>query len=204
MQLNDDKQTGLSWSAPTPKQNASARPASATPTSKTVTTSKGPLYASLLVAGVAVGVLAAWSSGFWSKTQPAETTSNTTSAQTINDTNTAILAEGLPAKGSDPSFTILTPQKAGLAVSIYKAIVAEPTWVVVYEDNGGKPGNALGAALFFPEHQAGAVELLRATIPGRSYLAVKQVDNGDRRFSLHEDVMLAEGGEVQWVEFSVQ
>lgn len=110
----------------------------------------------------------------------------------------------MPAEGSDATLLIMSPQAAGTSVTISKAIVAEPTWIVVYENNNGTAGNALGAALFFPDRQSGTVELLRATVSGKSYLVAKQVDNGDHRFSLRDDQLLSEGGEVQWVSFDVQ
>jgi len=82
--------------------------------------------------------------------------------------------------------------------------VSAPTWIVVYENNAGQPGNALGAALFFPENQGGTVELLRGTTAGKSYLATEQVDNGDRKFSLKDDQFLSEDGVPQWVTFEVK
>ncbi len=208
MQNNSDNQKpGLSWSAPasTPKP---ATPAPSMQKSAPVTTPTGPStakYVGMIVVGVIIGVLIAWAwSAAHTPTDNTQTTSTSTS-QNSNDNSTATTDtnsdSGTPAEGSDPSLLVMSPQKAGSSVAISKAIVTEPTWVVIYENKGGKPGNALGAALFFPEAQAGTVELLRPTVAGNSYLVVKQVDNGDRKFSLHQDQILTEGGQTQWVMF---
>ena len=160
-------------------------------------------YAGFAAAGVIIGVIVAWGAGAW-HSAPTKTAQNSTN--TINSNNDAVVGTdaGMPAEGSDASLVVMSPQSAGTEVQISKAIVSEPTWVVVYENQDGKPGNALGASLFFPDHQSGAVELLRSTVSGRSYLAVKQVDNGDHRFSLKDDPLLSEGGQVQWVTFQVK
>ena len=74
---------------------------------------------------------------------------------------------------------------------VTNVMVSEPTWVVIYEDNAGIQGNALGASLFLPQSegtaQNGTVQLLRATLPGQSYLAGESIDNGDKMFSLTTD-----------------
>ena len=86
-------------------------------------------------------------------------------------------------------------------------MVSQPTWVVIYEDHAGTPGNALGAELFLPQSQGtpqdGTVELLRATLPGQTYLAGELLDSGDKIFSLQSDkpVRDAEGNPIL-VQFS--
>jgi hypothetical protein len=158
----------------------------------------------MIVVGVIVGVLVAWG---WSSMRPSGTpitASSTTTGSATAGTNLGVSTTSIPALGADPSLLIMSPQSSGRSVAIAKAIVSVPTWVVIYENKEGKPGNALGAALFFPERQTGSVELLRATTAGKSYLAVKQVDNGDRKFSLKGDPFLSEGGNVMWVTFEVK
>lgn len=169
----------------------------------------------MVVLGVVAGALIAWGYSSWHRSakMTADTTSlGDTKGETVANNNSTSSSDkdlgvnmaGATAVGSDASFTIPSPQAAGTSVAVAKAVVAAPTWVVIYENNDGKPGNALGAALFFPDHQTGTVELLRSTTPGRSYLAVKQVDNGDRKFSLKDDQYLSEGGSVQWVTFQAK
>jgi hypothetical protein len=58
---------------------------------------------------------------------------------------------------------------------------------VVYESKIGVRGNALGAALFFPEGGDRTINLLRATVAGQTYLVGRHVDNGDKQFSLTND-----------------
>jgi hypothetical protein len=159
-------------------------------------------YAGMVVVGVLAGVLVAWG---WSALRSASSGDAQNDTQkTATSTDLGVDISSTPALGSDPALTLMSPQASGTSVAVSKAIVSAPTWIVVYENKEGKPGNALGAALFFPERQSGTVELLRATVSGRSYLAVKQTDNGDRKFSLKDDPYLSEGSEVQWVTFEVR
>lgn len=173
-----------------------------------VTTSGGNTakYAGMVVVGVIAGVLIAWGWSSW-RPSPASTTNGTattTSSTTSTSTGGTTAVDTSTASLSSASLSITSPQPAGDSVAVASAIVSAPTWVVIYEDNNGKPGNALGAALFFPGSPSGTVELLRATTAGKTYLAVKQVDNGDRKFSLKTDQLLAEGGQVQWVTFETK
>jgi hypothetical protein len=164
--------------------------------------SKSAKYIGMIVVGILAGVVIAWGATSFRSSSVAENGSADGTASTSK--NLGVDTTSVPSLGSDPSLTIMSPQPAGMSVQVAKAIVSSPTWVVVYEDSNGKPGNALGAALFFPEHQTGAVELLRATSPGKNYLVVRQMDNGDRKFSLKDDQFLSEGGEVQWVTFQTR
>lgn len=211
-------QSGLSWSTPSQNQgttsnaqpNKEAKPqaptkASPAPAAAATNGSSAGKYVGMVVVGILAGVIVAWG---WNamRSSSSDTTSNATSTTKTtgvakNDSKSLGIDTSSVALGSDPGLTLMSPQPAGNSVAITKAIVSEPTWVVVYEDQNGKPGNALGAALFFPEKQGGTVELLRPTIAGKNYLAVKAVDNGDRKFSLKDDQPLSENGEVQWVTF---
>ncbi len=214
----EKKQPGLSWSnsaqgqaqqqAPAAKPTNAPSPAPANKALVMPQPTKSPAarYAALLVGGVIVGVLIAWSAGAWRKDAASNTTLNGNNQAADQGTTSALDANSaaMPAQGSTASFSIVSPQAPGTSVAISKAVVAEPTWVVVYEDQAGKPGNALGAGLFFPGQPSGTVELLRATVSGKSYLAVEQTDNGDRKFSLKDDKMVSVGGAVQWVNFMVK
>ena len=203
-------QAGLSWSTPAasapvqkPVAPQKAAPAVAAKSAAGGTTSK---YVSMVVVGVLAGVLIAWGYSLWRAPAGGATTStaDTKTAATADTTGLGIDTTTLPVIGSDAALTIASPQKPGTSVAVEKAVVSTPTWVVVYENKDGAPGNALGAALFFPEGQSGTVELLRGTVSGRSYLAARQVDNGDRKFSLKDDQFLTEGGKVVWVTFEVK
>jgi len=62
-------------------------------------------------------------------------------------------------------------------------------WVAIHEDNGGKPGKILGAQLFSAgKHDAGTVDLLRATTAGGVYYAMLHVDDGDHAFDALKDM----------------
>ena len=194
---NDQKQGGLSWTTPAQSPMPVQKPV-ITPNVQMMPpkqASNSTKYISMIVLGVIAGVIIAW--GYSALRSPQEAAS-TADTNTGSDTSTALIsASGL-------GLTIASPQIAGNSVAVAKAAVSAPTWIVVYENNAGQPGNALGAALFFPENQGGTVELLRGTTAGKSYLATEQVDNGDRKFSLKDDQFLSEDGVPQWVTFEVK
>src|SRR3989344_4018544 len=193
---DNQKQGGLSWSTPAqspmPAQKPAAAKAEVMP-SKPASNSRK--YISMIILGVIAGVVIAW--GYSALRSPQESASTA-------DTNTGAGTSTVPTLASGFGLTIASPQIAGNSVAVAKAAVSAPTWIVVYENNAGQPGNALGAALLFPENQGGTVELLRGTTAGKSYLATEQVDNGDRKFSLKDDQFLSVDGSPQWVTFEVK
>ncbi len=209
------KQNNLSWSTPNQNQNQKPSTAPQKPAMPaqavlppTGPKSDTPKYVGMIVLGVIVGVLGAWA---FASIRSGSTASNATSTEQSATSMAATDATSSMALGvntnslgamTDDGLTISSPQKAGPTVAIDKAVVSAPTWVVVYEDNAGQPGRALGATLFFPGNPTGSVNLLRATVVGKSYLAAKQLDNGDRQFSLHTDQFVTENGKVQWVTFT--
>ena len=201
----DNKQGGLSWSTPAqnpmPVQKMSAVPKVQVMPAPASSSAK---YITMVVLGIIAGVIIAWGWSALRSPKESASTSPATSTAASAYTDTGIDTSAVPALGSASGLVIASPQIAGNSVAVAAAAVSSPTWIVVYENNSGKPGNALGAALFFPESKSGTVELLRATTAGKSYLAAKQVDNGDRKFSLKDDQFLTENGEVQWISFEVK
>jgi len=199
---DNPKQAGLSWSVP---QTPSPKPAEppkdkpkekkpATPPAVSGPTANASKVAGWIAAGIVAGVVIAW--GGSTLLQRNETSSPTsTAADTLKE-------PGGMGTGSDQTLSIPSPQKAGRSVTVAKAVVSEPTWIVVYESRGGIPGNVLGAALFFPDRQSGSVGLLRSTTAGQIYFVTKFSDDGDHKFSLHGDAMLKENGEPVWVSFT--
>ncbi len=202
---NENKQGGLSWSTPaqsqvpTPPANKQfVAPKTPPITIMAPSQSSAKKYAVMIALGILAGVIIAWGwSAFNGSSKNTKSTSSANSALGVDASSTPSLASGL-------NLTIASPQVAGNSVAVAKAVVSVPTWIVVYENNSGKPGNALGAALFFPESQSGTVELLRGTTPGKSYLVAEQVDNGDRRFSLKDDQFVTIDGAVQLATFEVK
>jgi hypothetical protein len=139
-------------------------------------------------------------------------TSGNTATSTMVGTSTMMMAsssnKAMPSgtvpvsMSTDTSqLTVPTPQSAGTSVTVSNIIVTNPTWVVVYEDNNGKPGNALGAAFFISGRTNGVVDLLRNTIAGQTYLVTEAQDNGSRVFSLADAPVLDQSGNQVWVQF---
>lgn len=156
-----------------------------------------PRLVSVFAAGVIVGVLVAW--GY----------STSKRAETVADANRpASQAAGL-AIGADgeviSAFVVESPQPAGKRVAIAKAVVAQPTWVVVYEQSAtGGVGRALGASLFNAKRSSGDVPLLRATTPGKTYLVGQSLDNGNGTFSTTADKPVLSGERRLLTTFTAQ
>jgi len=155
-----------------------------------------PMYAAFLVGGIIIGVLVATA---WSG-------STRTSVQTATTTpQAAASSSGAASKSGTQAPVVVNDQPAGASVAIQSLNIARPTWVVVYVSREGKPGNALGARLFFAGDKQGSVALLRATEQGQHYFVGLSVDNGDRVFSLSKDLPLADAdGGPLWATFSAR
>src|SRR3989338_2930837 len=198
---NENKQGGLSWStpaqspAPAHKQFTAPKPPPITIVAPAQSSAKK--YAVMIALGIIAGVVIAWG---WSEFKAP----SKSPASTSTEKNLGVDASAAPSLASGSSLNITSPQVAGNSVAVAAVSVSVPTWIVIYESNAGQPGNALGAALFFPESQSGTVELLRGTAAGKSYLVAQQVDNGDRKFSLKDDQFVTIDGEVQWATFEVK
>ena len=84
----------------------------------------------------------------------------------------------------------VTNQPAGELVYISEMNLVENAWIAVREDNGGQPGNILGAAWFQAGTTSGIVELLRATEADATYYTVIFVDDGDKQFDYNVDTLV--------------
>lgn len=78
-------------------------------------------------------------------------------------------------------------QKAGNTVSVNDITLEKTSWLAIHEDNGGKPGNILGARRF----PAGVtknsfIELLRPTVGGVYYAMIHE-DDGSPDFDYEKD-----------------
>lgn len=202
MQQQNDKQDtkpGLSWTMPS---STKALPAAAEG-------SRAGRYTGMFALGVVVGVLVMW--GITAATKPGQVSTtakpSTANSATQNGSNNAASGVAVTSTGavaSGAALQVPSPQKAGLSVSIAKAGVAKPTWVVVYESRDGAPGNVLGAHLF-DQTGAGTVTLLRATVAGQEYFAGMSPDNGDRKYSKALDkAEAASDGSLIVVRFTAQ
>jgi len=90
-------------------------------------------------------------------------------------------------------------QAAGASAAVASVTLNQMGWVAVRDENG----RVLGAARF----DAGtwnnvSVPLLRATDAASSYQVLLYVDDGDREFDLHEDILImGENGGVAGTTF---
>lgn len=168
------------------------------PSSKKITHTKPHLYAAILVGGIIVGVLLADT-----LPQRGNRASNSAAVAKVQEATTTPTSAAVPAKPSPTAVPLVVDdQKAGPSVSVSELSIARPTWVVVFVSREGKPGNALGARLFFASDKKGSVGLLRNTQAGQSYFVGLSVDDGDRAFNLAKDkpVADADGGPL-WETF---
>jgi hypothetical protein len=165
----------------------------------------------IFVAGVIVGLIIGW--GWFSLGDDTEkvaatdtATKSSSSSETASTQKTNGAATGsvktTPNVPASTALTVPSAQNAGLQVAVSNIAVAVPTWVVIFESSGGKPGNALGAKMFFPGENSGVVELLRATVAGQTYYAGEYIDDGDHIFSKQNDTqVMSVTGAPMFVEF---
>ena len=93
-------------------------------------------------------------------------------------------------------------QLAGMKVEATMATFTEPGWLVIHDDVNGSLGNALGAARFDKGIYLGVVDLLRATVAGKTYFGVIYRDDGDKQFDVKKDAPLRNAaGELLSVSF---
>ncbi|TSC52441.1 MAG: hypothetical protein LiPW41_211 [Parcubacteria group bacterium LiPW_41] len=96
----------------------------------------------------------------------------------------------IPSMGSNA--IEVDDQKIGMTVSLKSVKFESAGWVAIHDDNGGTPGNILGAAWFPSGENSGAVELLRSTESGKTYFAMLHNDDGDKKFDHKIDVPLTD------------
>lgn len=214
-QNNNEKKAQLSWSQPLntnqvkPAQNSpigSGEPrtnfASASATvgmpkqARVNEMEKGKphMMRNLSIAVVVILILGgiAWSLG-GKKSSTSTVASDTTGTSQTTGSVSGTMPAGTVVGGTSPamfpngSLVVASPQTAGLEVAVSSIIVQVPTWVVIYENFNGQPGNVLGAALFTSTRSSGVVDLLRGTLPGQTYFAGEARDDGDHMFSMVND-----------------
>ena len=129
--------------------------------------------------------------GYWLFTGNGSNT-NTAEIPAVIDNNTAASssvqeqgAEGLSSVGVK-----VEDQNPGRIVVVNQVLVNNPSWVVIHEDAGGKPGNLMGARLFEKGSNSGVIQLLNSMKDGKSYFAVIHTDNGNSTFELQKDAVL--------------
>lgn len=127
-----------------------------------------------------------------------ETSSSGTSTNTggnIGGTNTSTSPTSVEVPGTNA--VVANDQPAGNKVEVTLVTLSKSGWVVIHEDNNGKPGSVLGARRYDSGIHLGEVELLRGTQKGMTYYAMLHLDDGDKQFDLAKDLpILGEGGVV--------
>lgn len=199
-------------------KNNSDMPSSKKPENKS--SGGGARSFGIFAAGIIVGLIVGW--GWFSLRGESpkvavDTTNNSAAAAATNtsgSSNTGASApSGSTAAAAEPDASVaasagalsIGSQPSGASVLVSGVSVSVPTWVVIFDNSNGKPGNALGAAMFFPGQKSGTVELLRATLAGQTYLAGEYVDNGDHIFSKQSDAEVKDiTGSQMLVQFNVQ
>lgn len=100
------------------------------------------------------------------------------------------LSEETPTIAGDGEFVDVEDQDAGMSVRVKSAALAQAGWIAVRDAEG----RTLGAGRFDAgEHANVEVPLLRATESGERYQALIYVDDGDREFSLQNDILVMRG-----------
>ncbi len=206
-QNGGEKKAQLSWSQPLTTSTQKTEPQNKpgfTPSS--TKKSQAPVQKSNTFrnVGIIVALLAVVGIGwatFASKSKAPET--EKTAAAWNNSGNAAGTTTGSSLQ--DGSVTIPSPQDAGLEITVANVRVSVPTWIVVYENYNGQPGNVLGAALFTSGRTSGAVDLLRGTLPGQTYFVGEARDDGDHKFSMANDPAVRDAnGNPLWVKFETK
>ena len=175
----------------------------------------------MFVIGLIVGCLITWIWFDMRTSRPAQTTGNasSTAGGTSASTGTSSSKSGnASAEGSslvasnasstaasDDTITVPSTQNAGLSVEVSSLSASDAVWVVVYEDNNGKVGNALGAARFTPARTSGTVELIRSTLPNLTYFVGLTADTPDHTFSIKANTpILDTNGNQIMTQFAAQ
>jgi hypothetical protein len=123
--------------------------------------------------------------------------STTTAPGSITSPASAATSAALPGTetiASTGEAISAADQPAGASVAISSMSLTKRSWVAVKDENG----MILGAGLFPADATSGIVPLLRATAAGQRYEAVIYVDDGDKIFDLHRDMLVvsADGSPV--------
>lgn len=112
------------------------------------------------------------------------------------------LSEDTPTiAGSRESVTV-EDQAASMSVQVKEAALAELGWIAVRDADG----RTLGAGRFDAgTHTNIEVPLLRGTVAGERYQVLIYVDDGDKAFDIHKDILVTRGdGSVAGDTFSAR
>jgi|SRR3989344_77819 len=132
-----------------------------------------------------------------------EDTGTPTSSSMVNPTSVlGPLSNEVPTIAGSRESIDVVDQGAGMSVKVKAAAFVQMGWIAVRDVDG----RTLGAGRFEPGvHVDVEVPLLRATVPGERYQVLIYVDDGDKQFDLHQDILVMRGdGSVAGDVFSAQ
>lgn len=136
-----------------------------------------PRYALLVLAGFIVGVLVM----VFAEKAIAPAHNEVEQPATVVSTST-------PTTTDNANLQVLS-QDAGESVRVSRVSLPEDGWLVVHEVEAGHVGNALGALRRDKgEYTDMAIELLRATLPGKEYAVILYADNANKIFEIKKDL----------------
>lgn len=96
--------------------------------------------------------------------------------------------DALALVGTGDESVHVADQPAGTEVKVSSLSLSETGWVGVRDGDG----RVLGASRFDAgKFENVTVSLLRATVAGDSYQVLLYVDDGDREFDLHKDILIS-------------
>ena len=111
------------------------------------------------------------------------TNQNSTSTRPVVTGTGLSLAVTTEARGEEIS---VLDQSAGASVTINSMTLTRKSWIAVKDVSG----RILGAGLFAAGTTKGDVSLLRNTLTGQRYEILIYVDDGDKQFDLHKDMLV--------------
>jgi hypothetical protein len=119
-------------------------------------------------------------------TMMAATTTTTAMTGTDASSGSFMMLPETMMTASQGEVVTVNSQPAGNSVSVSSMTLSRLSWVAVVAKNG----SILGAGLFPASATSGTIPLQRATVAGQSYEVVIYVDNGDKTFELHQDLLV--------------
>lgn len=145
------------------------------------------------IGGLIIGLLAGY---FWFGGD-----SNNTSNSGNNGDNGASVIGSISRLAGNAIF--VSNQKPGETVEVGLVQFENPGFVVIQEDNDGKPGRVIGSKLFPAGQSEGIIELNESTEDGKTYHAVLWDDNADNKFAEADDVAIPTDDGVLMSTFEV-
>ncbi len=106
--------------------------------------------------------------------------------------------------GSNAIF--ISDQRPGSFVTINLVFLEKPGYVIIYNDNRGRPGEIIGSTKLLVKGESGDVvaNLVRPSVHGEEFFAVIHEETGDGIFSPNLDTPLRDSdGNIIFMRFSI-